>query len=340
VNPLPLPNAAPDTTICIDKTAMLRAYNGISYLWSPAATLSSANTAVTLANPPVGTTKYYVIVTDVLGCKGYDSVTILKQDSIFLSYANTGEICLGNDFKFAANSDAHSFQWLPVTGVSDPTLLNPFLFPLVNTDYQLTAYSNNSCPNKVATISVKVDPLPTVKAVAQYTPVLYPGQIVTLDAVTSPDVISYLWQSNRSIVNPASKTIFWNADTTRTFKISVHNQYNCLATDSITVDVFCFEGNIYLPTSFTPNGDGKNDYFRPLSSYKTNSMIKKFIIFNRWGQIVYSIHDMPIHDIQGWNGNYPANTNQTSGSATYVWYMEFTCNGSQSFSKGTVVLIK
>lgn len=340
VHPLPIPNAVPDTSICIDKTALLRAYNGVAYTWSPASSLTNPNSQFTIANPKVGITTYFVTVTDSLGCINSDSVHIEKDDSIFLSPVKSGEICQEDSFHVSATSDAPKFLWSPATGISDPTVLAPSFSPGASTAYILVAYSNNACPNKSADVYVKVDPLPTVKIVPKFTPPLYPGQDVVLTAETSPDVTSYFWQSSEFIQNPTEKIISWLSDTTQTFKVNVLNQYKCAASDSLMLEVYCYEGNMYVPSAFTPNGDGKNDYFRPVSPDRSDAVIKKFIVYNNWGQVVYSTYNVPIHDIKGWDGGFASNGNKTVTSNVFVWYLEFICNGALSSKKGTVVLIR
>jgi len=339
VHLLPIPNAAPDTSICIDKTVLLRAYNGAAYAWSPAQSLSSPASQFTIANPPVGITTYFVTVTDSLGCINTDSVHIEKDDSIFLSPVKGGEICMDDSFHVNAASNAPKFLWTPASGITNPALLNTSISPGASTDYVLVAYSNNACPNKSADVFIKVYPIPTVKIVPQYTPPLYPGQDVVLTAESSPDAKTYYWQSSNSILNPAEKIISWLSDTTQTFKITVSNQYNCFASDSLTLEVYCYEGNIYVPSAFTPNGDGKNDYFRPVSPDKSDALIKKFIVYNNWGQVVYSTYNLPIHDIKGWDGGIVSAGNKAT-SNVFVWYLEFICNGALSSKKGTVVLIR
>ena len=76
VNPLPAANAGTDDTICTNGTTLLNASGGISYLWSPSASLSNASVNNPVASPTV-TTTYTVIVTDANGCSEQDSVRIV-----------------------------------------------------------------------------------------------------------------------------------------------------------------------------------------------------------------------------------------------------------------------
>ena len=91
----------------------------------------------------------------------------------------------------------------------------------------------------------------------------------------------------------------------------------------------CF---LYVPTGFTPNGDGKNDLMRTFSNC---SITGELSIYNRWGQLVFMTKDLR----QGWNGFYNS-TPQTSGVYIYqVKYSYFLRPGS-FYKKGSFVLIR
>ena len=90
--------------------------------------------------------------------------------------------------------------------------------------------------------------------------------------------------------------------------------------------------DIYVPTGFTPNGDGKNDKFTPfpvgIKSYKY------FRVFNRWGQLIFST--TKLHD--GWDGKL-GGREQPSGA--YVWMIEGVTKDDRVITKkGTVTLIR
>lgn len=58
------------------------------------------------------------------------------------------------------------------------------------------------------------------------------------------------------------------------------------------------ETRVFVPTGFSPNGDGKNDIIRP----KVFGMLQLefFTIYNRWGEVVFTTKDL----MKGWNGYY------------------------------------
>lgn len=88
---------------------------------------------------------------------------------------------------------------------------------------------------------------------------------------------------------------------------------------------------LYVPTAFTPNGDGLNDVFK--ASYGEN--ITRFImeIYNRWGQKVFESSDIR----KGWNGTYQQNLL----SGVFIWIIRYdTIDRRNQVLKGTVSLIK
>lgn len=92
----------------------------------------------------------------------------------------------------------------------------------------------------------------------------------------------------------------------------------------------CF---IAVPTGFTPNGDGLNDYLYPNNALKADKM--RFSIYNRWGQLMFSTSSW----LEKWDGRVNG-IPQPSG--VYVWYLQYTHRdtGKEVFQKGTSTLIR
>jgi gliding motility-associated-like protein len=112
---------------------------------------------------------------------------------------------------------------------------------------------------------------------------------------------------------------------------SISTPEGCLAKDTIHIKVF--EGPaVYVPTAFTPNGDGLNDLLRPV--YVGIAKLDKFSVYNRWGQLVFSTSDIK----KGWNGTTDG---KASASGTYVWVIKATNSFNKSFVlKGTATIIR
>ena len=90
---------------------------------------------------------------------------------------------------------------------------------------------------------------------------------------------------------------------------------------------------IAVPSAFTPNGDGLNDYLYPLNAYKADNL--EFRVFNRWGQLVFETKDWT----KKWDGKITGNP-QAPG--TYVWMLRYINRdtGKLFSEKGTTVLIR
>ncbi len=90
---------------------------------------------------------------------------------------------------------------------------------------------------------------------------------------------------------------------------------------------------IAVPTGFTPNGDGLNDYLYPLNAWKAKEL--HFRVYNRYGQLIWETRDWT----RKWDGNMNGSP-QTTG--TYVWMLEYIDSetGKRISLKGTTVLIR
>jgi gliding motility-associated-like protein len=117
----------------------------------------------------------------------------------------------------------------------------------------------------------------------------------------------------------------------------VASDSNCIAEDSITIFVQCKESYILMPTAFTPNNDGLNDYYYPITrGIKT---IRKFTIFNRFGQAVFEARNFsPNEKSFGWNGQLKSKDQRSS---VFVYVIEALCDqGETVYKKGSFVLIR
>ncbi len=113
--------------------------------------------------------------------------------------------------------------------------------------------------------------------------------------------------------------------------LKVTTEYGCTSQDSVIINTKpCCD--VFFPDAFTPNGDGKNDYFRPIT--QGNQQIKLFTIVNRWGQVVYESVDAR----QGWDGRV---NGQLQDMGTYMYMIRYVCaNGRTYEKKGELILVR
>jgi gliding motility-associated-like protein len=115
-------------------------------------------------------------------------------------------------------------------------------------------------------------------------------------------------------------------------QVVTNNALNCK--DSVK-KVLRVLNNCYIavPSAFTPNGDGRNDYLYPNNAIKADNL--RFNVYNRWGQLVFSSRSWQ----NKWNGKIGG---MEQGSGVYVWTLEYTHHdtGQKVFQKGTTTLIR
>jgi gliding motility-associated-like protein len=159
------------------------------------------------------------------------------------------------------------------------------------------------------------------------------GASVQLEAT---DAKSYAWTGTGVVFNNAG---IFNPVATPAASgwIMVHatsDPDGCPVTDSVFITVldkatYCEDAYIYVPTAFTPNGDGRNDVFRIVAQKVT---LKSFQIYNRWGERVFATSDIGT----AWNGRHRGGL--LPGS--YVYMISYTdCMGVLKMLKGTVTLL-
>jgi gliding motility-associated-like protein len=135
---------------------------------------------------------------------------------------------------------------------------------------------------------------------------IFLGETIQIGAGSNQSGLAYVWselnnpsQAGISTPNLANSAVNPNQNGNYVFVISatVAGQ-NCSATDTIRLLVRAYDA-IQLPTAFSPNNDGENDFYRPIGLDIQH--IQAFRIHNRWGQILY---DSPQLSGGGWDGTF------------------------------------
>jgi len=164
-----------------------------------------------------------------------------------------------------------------------------------------------------------------------------PNDLAYFKDSSAGTIISWSWEfGNGYTSNQKDPSPQYYTTTAREqlFPVRLIVQSNKLCTDTalkyIKVVNNCY---IAVPTAFTPNHDGKNDYLFPVNAYKATNL--QFSVFNKYGQQLFETKDWT----HKWDGTFNG-TEQSSG--VYVWMLEYTNieTGKKVFQKGTTVLIR
>jgi gliding motility-associated-like protein len=198
----------------------------------------------------------------------------------------------------------------------------------------LRAYVPFGCADTVST-TITINPDPVIKGPAVITtPVSVP---VTIPFTYSSDVTTYNWTPTSNLdcatcANPSATLIF-----NQEYTVLVTDSNNCTDTASILIKTICNEGNYFLPNTFSPNGDGVNDYFYPRGTGLYN--IQSMRVFNRWGQLVFQRQNFAANsETMGWDGTF---NGHPAPSDAYVYIVEVICNNAQVVAlHGNVTLLR
>lgn len=331
IYPQPEVNAGKDQTICFGTDVQLMATGAQNYLWTPASGLSC--TACPDPNAGPESTRIYTVTgTDINGCSDTDDVKITVIQKQPFSYGDDQAVCEGASAQLSA-AGGEQFFWSPVSGLSSPTVSNPVASPDVTTTYTVIVKQGN-CFEDTGKITVTVHPKPTVSAGPDQKVIA--GTPVSLFANAS-HTDYYQWTPSESLscsncMNPVA-----TPDQTTTYTVGVSNVFGCKAKDEITVFITCDNSQIFLANTFTPNGDGNNDRFYPQGKGITG--VHRFRIYNRWGELLYDVRNMPLNDeLTGWDGTYKGEPLRPD---VYVYILDASCtNGEPMQLKGDISLIR
>lgn len=167
------------------------------------------------------------------------------------------------------------------------------------------------------------------------------GELVSIYpfiSVDSADLVRIDWQTVATLPCPGCVNQEGIALSESTqFFLTVEDINGCQARDQVTIFV-SKDRNVYVPTAFSPNGDGQNDVFHIFAD-STVANIRSFLVFNRWGESVFEVYDSPPNNPQwGWDGTY---REQPVNAAVYVWFAEVEFfNGDVEVFKGDVIIMR
>ncbi|MEO5642552.1 MAG: PKD domain-containing protein [Bacteroidia bacterium] len=330
VNPPPPADAGNNAAICTGQSTTLIGSGGVTYNWQPG-NLSGNSVLVT---PPT-TTIYTLTVTDANGCTAMDIVTITVTTCttpVAAFTASDNVICESTciDFTDMTTGSPTGWTWsFPGAIPSSSSLQNPInICYNAPGNYNVTLITTNAFGSDTITTTnaVAVGALPTVDAGPFVTIAI--GNSTQLNATGGTG--SYTWLpvtglSNSTISNPvASPTV------TTIYTVYYTNAFGCTASDTVTVEII-EAYSIFIPGSFSPNGDGNNDVL-----FVRGAGIKElsFTVYDRFGEKVFESTN--VND--GWDGSFRG---QPMNTGIYVWYVSAVFyNTTMQILKGDVSLVR
>jgi gliding motility-associated-like protein len=260
-----------DVSRCVDEPITLDAGNaGSTYLWNTGSTLQ------TIAAQATGS--YSVQITTSNGCTATFDAQVEVIAPPVVALGTDTVLCEGQTLVLDAGNAGGSHTWN--TGATSQ-MIN------VTQPGTYSVQVNNGCI-RADSITVLFNPSPARMAVREFHTCLDDEpRYVVLDAGNTGS--QFQWSTGQSTQVIMASAYGW-------YYVHVTNAYDCAGRDSAHVVEYC-PATIFVPNTFTPNGDGLNDVFIPVG--KSIASIH-LMIFDRWGELLYETDDMDM----GWDGTY------------------------------------
>ena len=341
LNPLPLDSIkAPNgTLICIGQfQPMVITPLAKSYQWYRNDTLINNATSVNFNAYIQGT--YSARVVDALGCANMtvNSIRMADLKTFGISFSNDPINCINTTKQFLNYSDTSSvrnisWKW-NFNGEDSSKVYNATtMFKKPGLKKITLSASVPSCTYSISkdSLIMIVEPIKGVKLETVSTNAARPLQ---LNARTFEGIkYNYNWQPSWGLnfYNINNPTFTYNK--TQTYYIKLTSTEGCTTIDTIKVLVFDSAlVNIFVPKSFTPNGDGMNDLLYPYTAGMKSFTYMK--IFNKFGKLVFETRSTAV----GWNG---VSAGQQQPMDAYLWIAEgIDIKGNKVQQSGSVLLIR
>lgn len=265
------------------------------------------------------------------------TLPFITADTVNAEFGYTAKLgCQRDTLTFSHNGahDVNTWNWL-FNGTAVTTQSHSIIWPATSTNNVSLNVSNGVCSDTATTTIVLGN---EVKASFTMPPVICPEDGLEVINTSTGQVDIWRWTYDRvgsSNLKDPPPFLFPNITREAYYTVKLLATNTALGcSDSIrktlTVLDFCL---IEVPTAFTPNNDGLNDYFRPHNALKADRY--DFKVYNRWGQLVFQSNNWQ----EQWDGRING-VLQTTG--VYVWMLSYTHRDTKQpiFKKGTVTLIR
>ena len=266
-------------------------------------------------------------VVDMDSCLAVAQVIIHSIDlATVVSFS--GETCnAANGMAVVTPTGTPGYSFIWSTGEIDSMITG-----LSAGDYFVTVTDAVNC-DKVDTVTIDNIAGPSLSYIAKADTCGLGVGVITLTVSGGTAPYLYSWSHDLSLADPVADRL-----TEGDYQVTVTDDNLCEADTPIVLN--CIEQVIYgvhIPTAFTPNNDGVNDFITVFGKGVTSYTLK---IYNRWGELVWSISDMNALNVssRGWNGTYKG---EPLNMAVFTYFLDVEYfNKETELIKGNITLIR
>ena len=270
---------------------------------------------------------YWVTVSDIYGCKDSANAIITEPPLLELTLSATDASCYGlEDGEVISivkgGTSPYQFSWSNLQ--YDPNLSN-----IAAGNYALTVTDTNGCIIQASVIINQPDEI--IITMIGDTSIPFGNKVRLNTAVSPAGSYDYSWSPQEYLDNGYSASPLSAPMITTHYALQVTDLYTgCVVSDSVLVEVKD-PRQFWIPSAFSPNGDGVNDVFIAKAN---NLEFFTMQIFNRWGELLFNVQDIN----QGWDGRYNGELQKMD---TYIYKIYLVDEwGEGHFLAGNITLLR
>jgi len=232
--------------------------------------------------------------------------------------------------------DVNQWNWIFNNNITATTQSHAIIFPGSGTNNIKLTVSNGVCSDSTSAVIILDN---QVKASFTMPDVICPEDKLVVANTSSGQIDAWQWNfdvlASSNSKDPLPFTLPPNGNREQHLSIKLLAFNNTLGCSDSSRKILTVLNNCFIavPSAFTPNNDGLNDFFGPHNAIKADNL--DFKVFNRWGQLVFSSHN--------WMDKWDGKLNGADQPAdVYVWLLSYVKHGTSQkiFQKGTVMLIR
>jgi gliding motility-associated-like protein len=282
-------------------------------------------------------TKTITLTVTNLNCTSTLTKTVTVLETPDPNFAIQPDACVNEEVRVQAaynQMDLPGYNWnFGDAVVMEGSGYGPYTLKWTTTGQKVISMSltNIPCPSLPHYDTINIHE-PVAKIMNQSSTEICSSDSVLFTAQPGLDY-QYQWTPAGYFTEESNNMSMWGAIKSKGYvTLTVTDRWGCKQSDSVLVEPkSCCE--VFLPNTFTPNGDGRNDVFRMVT--KGNQEISVFIIMDRWGKRVFE----SINQYEGWDGSY---NGEAQDMGTYQYYLRYRCADSKEIveMKGDVILLR
>jgi gliding motility-associated-like protein len=343
VSPEAVISAGKDTTLCNYGPYTLTATSSLplSFQWARLSDFSNnLGNQATLKIDTLSRAEntFYIKATDDKGCFWRDTV-VISAVPVEATMPDNYVVCKPVDLTTVTikdndpNQGLKNYSWFPVNSLTTKPNEGPNAIykinatSLVNVNFENKYGCKKTLETQLELIDIKVN-----VATDKETLIKGNNEIANI-SVTGCTDCAYAWTPTTGLNATNTATVRATPQDTTIYKVVVSKK-GCKEEKTIRINVDnvnCGEPNIFVPNAFTPNNDGSNDILKVRGRWISKL---QFVVYNRWGQEMFTTTDLN----NGWNGVFKGNE---VAPDVYNYFLQVTCLDNKIFTKrGNTSLIK